>query len=924
MNRLLKGVLALVATLGLVVGVPVLLVTWGRLDVLGSIDWALVWSTPDDGSVLLLLVSLIGWVAWLAIVASFAVELVAVSRRRPAIRLPGLSWAQPLAASLVVAIAGIAVSGVVTPAAAAPTEATAPEGSRPVTTAAPVASAAEAVTTSTADTPASLVHTVVRGDDLWSLASHYYGDGSRWREIRDANPGLDAAAHLQPGQHLIVPDGVRTKGAGTPIVVSEGDTLTSLAATHLGDADRWRELLHANRDRITDPDLIQPGWVLRVQGAQAHVQTTDADAKAAAPRPAPSTPATATPVPATDVPSAAPVAPDAPFDPRSTPHLDHDADVSVAADAPASGLPATGTGALGSSRGTGVPVTSSAPILSASAANPVLTEASEGESDPARALVGGLTSLLALSLAAGLAVRRRGQLLHRGLGERILHASPEAQRFESALARVATRAEDVPLTPTTVILGLDGDDLVLHDVGAARLTWLACPDADVRPQVVAALVTGLVGATWSCRVSTQVVGAQLGWARSFDNPLSRVWTATDDGLAALERSTAGRRLELTRQGEAIVAEWDPEVYLFAEPLGADQANRLVRAVSGIEVGVSAVVAAFAHPAGSPADRGEIVTYDGDSASIGGRVFTPQLLDAPARHALVELHDVSGSLDTTPAPWWSDDDDLPPNLAVLPRRSTPLSEEPVDPFAASPDPVIRLLGPIELHGARGPAPTRAVKQCVEYAAWIHTHPGRRAVHMMRSLLVAEGTRRSNMSRLRSWLGDDPFGEPYLPDAYSGVIELHPGITSDWERLQTLVHGGVNRASSDALADALQLVRGAPLADAAPGQWHWAEEMRTDMASTIRDIGAVLADRALAAGDLDVARWAASRALVAAPEDEVLMCARIRTEHLAGNRGEVDRLVLHLTRQARTLGVDLSDETIEVLQDVVEGRPRARRA
>lgn len=120
----------------------------------------------------------------------------------------------------------------------------------------------------------------------------------------------------------------------------------------------------------------------------------------------------------------------------------------------------------------------------------------------------------------------------------------------------------------------------------------------------------------------------------------------------------------------------------------------------------------------------------------------------------------------------------------------------------------------------------------------------------------------------------------------------------------------------------MVRGAPLADAAPGQWHWAEEMRTDMASVARDIGLVLAERALAELDLDLARWAVNRALRAAPGDEPLMRARIRTEHLAGNRPEVERLVLQTTRQARSLGVDLDEETIGLVQEVMEGRRRAQ--
>lgn len=194
-------------------------------------------------------------------------------------------------------------------------------------------------------------------------------------------------------------------------------------------------------------------------------------------------------------------------------------------------------------------------------------------------------------------------------------------------------------------------------------------------------------------------------------------------------------------------------------------------------------------------------------------------------------------------------------------------------------------------------------------------------MARQLLVAEGTRRSNMSRLRNWLGSDPNGELYLPDAYSGRIQLHPGVSSDWEHLQLLVGPGVNRTSTDSLTDALEMVRGAPMADAAPGQWLWAEDIRLDMVQMIRDIGVVLAERALADQQIELARWAVARAQLAAPDDELLMCARIRAEHLAGNRPEVERMVLQLTRSARNSGNDLSDETVALMQEVMEGRRRA---
>ena len=254
-----------------------------------------------------------------------------------------------------------------------------------------------------------------------------------------------------------------------------------------------------------------------------------------------------------------------------------------------------------------------------------------------------------------------------------------------------------------------------------------------------------------------------------------------------------------------------------------------------------------------------------------------------------------------------------------RQEVPTVTDHAD--ESSETPLVQLLGPIDLVGAQGTPPTRARKQCIEYCAWLLEHPAATATAMASALVVAEGTRRSNMSRLRSWLGEGEDG-PYLPDAYSGRISLHDSVSSDWHHLQLLVGRGVDRAGDGALVAALELVRGAPLADAAPGQWIWAEELRTDIASVIRDIGVELSGRALTAGNPDLARWAAARALVAAPSDELLLGQRIRTEHAAGNRREVDRLAMQLATQSRRLGVDLADETVELLQFVVEGAVRAR--
>jgi hypothetical protein len=327
----------------------------------------------------------------------------------------------------------------------------------------------------------------------------------------------------------------------------------------------------------------------------------------------------------------------------------------------------------------------------------------------------------------------------------------------------------------------------------------------------------------------------------------------------------------------------------------------------------------------------------------GLPLHPQLLETESRAALVDLVKVTGSEETAPAPWWTSAGQppagrSPDNVTYLGKRFGGWGSENSDQersgtvateMAAAVGgelhhPILRLLGPIELAGATGSPPPRAAKQCLEYCGWLLEHPGTTAQAMAAALVVAEGTRRSNVSRLRAWLGVDGQGNAYLPDAYTGRIFLHPSVSSDWQRLQILTAAGINKTSIGGLRAALELVRGAPLADAAPGQWHWAEELRTDMISAIRDIGVEVAQRALLDGDIDLARWGAARALVAAPGDELLMAARIRTEHQAGNAPETERLTLQVASHARNLGVDLDSDTVLLLQQVMEGRVRARLA
>jgi nucleoid-associated protein YgaU len=46
--------------------------------------------------------------------------------------------------------------------------------------------------------------------------------------------------------------------------VKKGDTLSKIAKTHLGSANKWKLIWEANQDQIKNPDLIKPGQVLKI------------------------------------------------------------------------------------------------------------------------------------------------------------------------------------------------------------------------------------------------------------------------------------------------------------------------------------------------------------------------------------------------------------------------------------------------------------------------------------------------------------------------------------------------------------------------------------------------------------------------------------------------------------------------------------
>jgi LysM repeat protein len=128
----------------------------------------------------------------------------------------------------------------------------------------------------------ALLYTVQRGDTLSLIAERLYGDHAQYtrifqasRDIRqDDGAMLENPNLIRPGWRLCVPLPVlhlSVSGDHALYVVQPGDAESVIAARFLGDWRRYVEIDHLSRGvlqpdggMLENPNLIQPGWILRL------------------------------------------------------------------------------------------------------------------------------------------------------------------------------------------------------------------------------------------------------------------------------------------------------------------------------------------------------------------------------------------------------------------------------------------------------------------------------------------------------------------------------------------------------------------------------------------------------------------------------------------------------------------------------------
>ncbi len=926
--KALQAFLAFVVLALLLGGVPILLLAWGDPLSLMEVSWSTAFTRPDDGTILLGLLSVVGWIAWVVIAVTTITELISLlSRTRIRIQLPGITWLQPVVGALV----AMALSPVLS--------SHADEPSPPPASHAPqeVEQESHSVAPPEMNQSPPLRELVVqRGDELWGLAERELGNGAHWRSIIASNPGMTADTVLKPGEIIKLPpavDSVRAAPSADAsyVTVERHDTLWDLAEEHLGDAQRWPEIFNANMAVVSDPDEIDIGWQLALPTDATVTTPSEDDAVPGGDEAASEdweksdlkTPASSEVADGGEGSSPSSV----PEIVTASPTASQPADVSTSSPESSPKPPAErADSAVPTAENT--TVSPSAATTSPHATNsdtpvPIDSELSGSSSGTSLDMLGPLGGALAASVVAGVMARRHVQLLHRGLGTRIAPLAPTLQRFFAGLMQ---RAQSAPagaldLGATSVVVGWqeDGgeDEDVIFDLEQKHCTLITGPEEHTA-SMAAAILTSLLCADWSAGVEVVAVQPDEEWSSAFDDPRLTGEEHLEAALIHLQRLCSQRRLELGHDDLAHVradpdraAMWAPVVFVFCRPLPRARLDRIHDCLSLGLVGVSVVAAAHASEATEP--LASILHIDsGTSANLNsGRDFQPQLLSKPARHAVMSLFATALNGPTMPAPWWRHGEETAatasPIMAAGPFKDGAMSAWPTHPA----NPTLLVLGPVELLGTSGEPPTRAMGQCIEYCAWLLLHPGSPPTTMVRELLVAETTRRSNMSRLRSWLGSDTDGKPYLPDAYSGRISLAPSVTSDWERFQSLLAGGVNTSSTPLLHEALSLVRGRPL-DGVSFQWPWTSQWLMDMISMISDAATVLADRYMTEHDYPAALWALDQGQLATGDDETLSVRRIQILAHIGERADVDAAVTHLTRAARAANRELSEDSIRRIQ------------
>ena len=230
------------------------------------------------------------------------------------------------------------------------------------------------------------------------------------------------------------------------VLVEKGDTLSGIALEQYGDATRYPEIFEASRSitqpggaKLTDPDVIDVGWALKIPTQAAPQSQPAAPAAPEAPAEQPQTNTPTTPAQPSQPAPAQPAAPAAP--------------------APEAAAPPS-------------PAQSQSPAQPQAAPETAAADHLQDESPWMARTSYGVGALLAAGVIALLATRRRTQQRRRRPGQRMPMPTGAAALVEQELRATADALsiETVDVALRTLARSCSGAGVALPAVRAARLT----------------------------------------------------------------------------------------------------------------------------------------------------------------------------------------------------------------------------------------------------------------------------------------------------------------------------------------------------------------------------------------------------------------------------------------------------------------------
>ncbi|MGP5306904.1 LysM peptidoglycan-binding domain-containing protein [Brachybacterium alimentarium] len=467
----------------------------------------------------------------------------------------------------------------------------------------------------------------------------------------------------------------------------------------------------------------------------------------------------------------------------------------------------------------------------------------------------------------------------------------------AALADDETIADIVAPYPALVTIGTDSDGYqILVDLEHLAALGIHAASQTSMP-VMRALTVSLATSQWADDLAITTVGVcpeledALGSGR-----ITYRETATDlldDLEAKLERDQevleelGHDSAQHARQAGDATDLWAPEIIIIGTDLSLTEKRRLQTIVDARPQIAVAVISSDQHTDLSEW-RMHIESLEAARLEPLGLELSPQHLTDADYNAVLRALGAASTLepaaevpDEQPAAEDAPAAPLRPVAIVQPSTSTILTtaQREADPELPTEHPYIRVLGPIEILGADGPYEDKRLPAMTETVAYLHLNPAKPETDFRADLWpgkrVADNTRHALISRTRRWLGATDNGARYLPEANraDGSYTLDERVTSDWAYIQQIAKLHQD-ASSEQLAEALKLVRGAPFANSSRTRYRWSVTLSHRMIDTVLDLANELAQRALEAGDIETTLWATQQGLLVESLHEQLWRYRLQ--------------------------------------------------